>query len=118
MSKIDPNCTACFNEMQDVYWIPCSGGGCSPCGSGDGYRTPQECLTNPQNYPAQDCNAVCYPPCNLCTNTNCNDPTQCTRVTRDMVPRSVRENYAIPCCRPQQYTNLKNTWGKQGRYST
>lgn len=110
MSKVDPNCTSCFNMMPDAYWIPCSSGGCSPCGSGDGYRTPSECLQNPQNYQPQDCGSLCYPPCNLCTNSNCTDPKGCTRM--------VKEGYSIPCCRPHQYNKLKNTWGKQQKYTT
>lgn len=82
--SISPACQNCLNFQSssgiDYRWIPCSNGGCSPCGTEGGYRTPSECLSNPEGLPLADCENVCYPPCDQCTASDCTDPVNCLRL--------------------------------------
>jgi hypothetical protein len=82
--SISKECQDCINWQNssgiDYRWVPCESGGCSPCGTDSGYRTPQECLSNPSQFPAVDCSQACYPPCDTCSASGCTDPS-CVRVS-------------------------------------
>lgn len=99
------NVSQCFG---DTLWAPNeSKTNCIPCGSGEGYKTYSDCMSNLNNPVSISCSDTS---CNTCTGNGADpftfDPTKCV------------ENYyrGEVFSNPTDYSALGKTWTAQKRY--
>lgn len=91
-------CSDAYKNTPGVYWNRRQGEpSCYPSseGSGMGYNNSCACVKGNQATCGSD---DCPAPVSDCVASSC---------------AKTQENY-IPCCRPQVYVNLNQTWKKQG----
>lgn len=117
--SIDPNCENCLKWQSDsgvdFRWVPCTSGGCRPCGTDMGYRHPETCLTNPDNLPPIDCDRSCYSQCTACQASGCKDP-KCYRAMQGAIRvENYNDTGPFVLC-PQDYATLNLSWKPQQRY--
>ncbi len=100
---------SCLDKMKSAGLVKGSlgwqsaGSGCNPVSAGNGATSCSMCVANPSKYPQT------MKPYALC---NAQTPAECAE-GRDLP--TMRESY-VPCCRPQAYLGLSQTWAPQKRF--
>ena len=110
----------CSNEIKNaggVNWFKRPGmSGCYPAvGADNGYANVSACLASPPSCSSDDCPDEAR---TIDVNRMVkNNPVVVSLPTNGCVATSAPsvENYT-PCCRPQVYVNLNQTWKKQGMF--